>query len=319
MTFRQKFGTMSLKCGVVMQKIIKIILKQNLQLFGNDCKIKKINVGFTNSIFLVNDLYVIKICTNRDNEDNFKNEINFYRSNLKNDLCPKLFVFDISKKNVPFFYEIIEKIDGVSLFNVWHTFSEIEREKIIKQLCEAMRMIHSNKSKEQNFDWNCFLQKKFMQIYSQINKLNIFTEMEKGLIENAYSKLPIYLKKEEFVLVHNDLHFDNIFYKDGKIKIIDFERSIYAPKDFELDILYRMIKKPWKFASEETEQYINLKDYANIKSYIDKYYPELTNGKFLSQRLAIYDMIYYLGQLIEYPNSEELRNDVILVTKILNS
>ena len=143
--------------------------------------------------------------------------------------------------------------------------------------------------------------------------------MEKGLIENAYSKLPIYLKKEEFVLVHNDLHFDNIFYKDGKIKIIDFERSIYAPKDFELDILYRMIKKPWKFASEETEQYINLKDYANIKSYIDKYYPELTNGKFLSQRLAIYDMIYYLGQLIEYPNSEELRNDVILATKILNS
>ena len=42
---------------------------------------------------------------------------------------------------------------------------------------------------------------------------------------------------------------------DGIIKIIDFERLMYALRDFELDILYRMIRKPWKFASEETEQF----------------------------------------------------------------
>ena len=34
---------------------------------------------------------------------------------------------------------------------------------------------------------------------------------------------------------------------DGIIKIIDFERLMYALRDFELDILYRMIRKPWKF------------------------------------------------------------------------
>ena len=42
---------------------------------------------------------------------------------------------------------------------------------------------------------------------------------------------------------------------DGIIKIIDFERLMYALRDFELDILYRMIRKTWKFASEETEQF----------------------------------------------------------------
>lgn len=42
---------------------------------------------------------------------------------------------------------------------------------------------------------------------------------------------------------------------DGIIKIIDFERLMYALRDFELDILYRMIRKLWKFASEETEQF----------------------------------------------------------------
>ncbi|CDE09133.1 aminoglycoside phosphotransferase [Bacillus sp. CAG:988] len=301
-----------------MQETISTIIKQNSQLFGDNPQIKKINVGFTNTIFVVNDLYIIKICTNEDNENNFKNEINFYKENTGNNLLPKLYVSDIDKKDVPYCYEIIEKIDGVSLYNVWHTFSEDERENIIKQLCEAMKSIHSNKSKGQNFDWNNYLQNQFTELYSKTKTLNVFTEQEQKLIEYAFSKFSKYLKKEELVLVHNDLHFDNIFYKDGKIKIIDFERSMYAPKDFELDILYRMIRKPWKFASEETEQYTNSSDYTNIKLYIEKYYPELVNVEFLPQRLAIYDMIYYLSQLIDYPNSKELKNDIISAAKIVS-
>lgn len=301
-----------------MQETISTIIKQNSQLFGDNPQIKKINVGFTNTIFVVNDLYIIKICTNEDNENNFKNEINFYKENTGNNLLPKLYVSDIDKKDVPYCYEIIEKIDGVSLYNVWHTFSEDERENIIKQLCETMKSIHSNKSKGQNFDWNNYLQNQFTELYSKTKTLNVFTEQEQKLIEYAFSKFSKYLKKEELVLVHNDLHFDNIFYKDGKIKIIDFERSMYAPKDFELDILYRMIRKPWKFASEETEQYTNSSDYTNIKLYIEKYYPELVNVEFLPQRLAIYDMIYYLSQLIDYPNSKELKNDIISAAKIVS-
>ena len=181
-----------------------------------------------------------------------------------------------------------------------------------------MKSIHSNKSKGQNFDWNNYLQNQFTELYSKAKTLNVFTEQEQKLIEYAFSKFSKYLKKEELVLIHNDLHFDNIFYKDGKIKIIDFERSMYAPKDFELDILYRMIRKPWKFASEETEQYTNSSDYTNIKLYIEKYYPELVNVEFLPQRLAIYDMIYYLRQLINYQNSKELKNDVISAAKIVS-
>ena len=108
-----------------------------------------------------------------------------------------------------------------------------------------------------------------------------------------------------------DLHFDNIIFNNGKIKIIDFERSIYAPRDFELDIIYRMIRKPWKFASEETEKYTNLNDYTKIISYIERYYPELINIENIYERLAIYDIIYYLRQLVEYGNIEELKNDIV--------
>ena len=175
-----------------MQETISTIIKQNSQLFGDNPQIKKINVGFTNTIFVVNDLYIIKICTNEDNENNFKNEINFYKENTGNNLLPKLYVSDIDKKDVPYCYEIIEKIDGVSLYNVWHTFSEDERENIIKQLCEAMKSIHSNKSKGQNFDWNNYLQNQFTELYSKTKTLNVFTEQEQKLIEYAFSKFSKY-------------------------------------------------------------------------------------------------------------------------------
>ena len=42
-----------------------------------------------------------------------------------------------------------------------------------------------------------------------------------------YPSYQNYLKSNDFVLIHNDLHFDNIFFNDGKIKLIDFERSMF--------------------------------------------------------------------------------------------
>ena len=207
------------------------------------------------------------------------------------------------------FYEIIEKLEGVTLYNVWHTLSEIQRENIIRQLCEAMKKIHTNLGKKYN--WSDKFKNEFNSLIKNIKEQKILTKKEIDILEQTYPYFDKYLESHEFVLVHNDLHFDNIFINNKKIKIIDFERSIYAPKDFELDIIYRMIRKPWKYASEETEEYTDTNQYSNIMSYIKKYYPELINTKNLYKRLAIYDMIYYLRQLTKYKTEEELKESVL--------
>lgn len=298
-----------------MEKIIKQIIDKNQDLFGDTPTIEKINVGFTNTIYNINDSYILKICTNVDNENNFQKEINFYNSNKDNTLIPKLYSSSTNKDEIPYYYEIIEKVNGVSLYNVWHTFREDVREEIIKQLCTAMKQIHSNTGEK--YDWTTKFKSEFSCSYSKAKELNIFNEEETTLIEHAYSKFERYLESDDFVLVHNDLHFDNIFYDNGKIKLIDFERSMYAPKDFELDILYRMIRKPWKFASEETEEFTDESDYTNIKLYVEKYYPELVNIPFLNERLAIYDMVYFLKHLVRHPEIDELKTDVISAAKIV--
>lgn len=298
-----------------MQEIINKIIQQNQNLFRENSTVSKINVGFTNTLYSVNDSFIIKICTDLNNEPKFNKEIEFYNANNNNDLIPKLYYANTDKADIPYYYEILEKINGVSLYNVWHTFNEEQREDIIKQLCEAMKQFHSNKG--QSYDWVKRTSDLFINSYNKAKELNLLTSEEQELLESAYSKFDGYLQSDEFVLIHNDLHFDNVFYDNGKIKLIDFERSIYAPRDFELDILYRMIRKPWKFASEENEQYTKLEDYENIMSYIEKYYPELIHIDNLYQRLAIYDIVYFLKQYVNAPQYDELKQDVLNAAKIV--
>jgi len=298
-----------------MVDVIDTIIENNKSLFG-DCKsIDKINVGFTNTIFNVDNKYIVKICTDINNEGKFKKEINFYNANIDNELIPKLYYFNTEKKDVPYMYEILEKVDGVALFDVWHTFSEEQREEVIKQLCEAMKVFHSNKGEK--YDWVKKTSDLFIGLYDKVKSLKLFTDEEYKLLDNAYDKFSKYLKSDEFVLVHNDLHFDNIFYDNGKIKLIDFERSLYAPKDFELDIIYRMIRKPWKFASEANEKHTNISDYKNIMTYIEKYYRELIHVDYLYERLAIYDIVYYLKQYLEYPSIMELKENILNAAYVL--
>ncbi len=298
-----------------MQEIINKIIQQNQNLFRENSTVSKINVGFTNTLYSVNDSFIIKICTDLNNEPKFNKEIEFYNANNNNDLIPKLYYANTDKADIPYYYEILEKINGVSLYDVWHTFNEEQREDIIKQLCEAMKQFHSNKG--QSYDWVKRTSDLFINSYNKAKELNLLTSEEQELLESAYSKFDGYLQSDEFVLIHNDLHFDNVFYDNGKIKLIDFERSIYAPRDFELDILYRMIRKPWKFASEENEQYTKLEDYENIMSYIEKYYPELIHIDNLYQRLAIYDIVYFLKQYVNAPQYDELKQDVLNAAKIV--
>ena len=299
------------------EKVIKTIVDKNEKIFGNNPKIDKVNVGFTNNIYRINNKYIVKICSNMNNEECFKNEINFYNSNKDYSLIPKLYLANTNKDEIPYMYEILEKVKGVSLYNVWHLLNEIQREKIIKQLCDAMKQFHSNIG--ENYDWTEKNRKLFLDYYNKAKQLNLFNDEEQNIVNNAYSKFDKYLKSNQFVLIHNDLHFDNIIFNNEKIKLIDFERSIYAPRDFELDILYRMIRKPWKFASEETEAYTKLSDYENIMFYIEKYYPELIHIDNLYKRLGIYDIIYFLKQYIDNLSIIELKQDIIEASKIVIS
>jgi len=297
-----------------MEDIIIKIIEKNKELFGDNPSIEKINVGFTNTIYNINNSFIVKICTDINNESKFKKEIDFYNVNKDNDLIPKLYYSDVSKIDIPYFYEILEKVEGVTLYNVWHTLNENEREDIIKQLCDAMKKMHSNTCEK--YDWINYNKDRFNTLFEEAKNKNLLNEEEIEIINKAYLLFDKYLESDDFVLIHNDLHFDNIFINNNKIKVIDFERSMYAPRDYELHILYYMIRQPWKHANEECEKYTKVEDYKNIMGYIEKYYPELVSIPNLYNRLAIYDLIYELSHFVKFLDYyDELKEAVLSASK----
>ena len=168
-----------------------------------------------------------------------------------------------------------------------------------------MKSIHT---KEPEYDWARDIKENFNILFNKIKDLNILNDNQIGTIIKASERFDECLKDNNFTFVHNDLHFDNIFYDGQNIKVIDFEKSKVAPIDFELDIINRMVGTPQSFAGYDTEKLVKFKDYQSIPKYINKYYPEMTNIKYLEERLWIYDLVYRLDQLVNNPNNLYLRS-----------
>ena len=54
-------------------------------------EIKKLNIGFTNEVYSIDNESILKVCINDSNEKRFFNEKDFYLKNTNNNYIPKLF------------------------------------------------------------------------------------------------------------------------------------------------------------------------------------------------------------------------------------
>lgn len=293
-----------------MDTYLKKIVDDNDKIFKDIKNISKINVGFTNSVYSADDKYIIKICNNKENETNFENEIEFYKSNAGNKYIPKMYSYYISTSNDDFSYEIIEKINGKSLYFVWHELDENKRKEIVKEIVNMMKSFHSIKG--EFYDWALYIKKKLERNFNKCFDLKLFSQTEKDMAEQILKNISDYLKSSDFRLVHSDIHFDNIIYcNDGQIKIIDFETSLYAPIDYELDIFLRMCNNPLKYASEEAENLVKIEDYQNIEKYFKEFYPEIYNVDNFEIRHEIYNLEANLRLLPRFPENNDLKKIVI--------
>lgn len=290
--------------------ILEKIKKDNKNIIGDDFVFETLNVGFTNDVFSINNKYILKICKDKENESKFNNEIEFYLKNKNNKYLPRLLSFHKSVDINDASYLIIEKLTGKSLYYVWHTFNIDKKKQIIKDLAEMMKSFHSIKGK--SADWNIYITDKIKKNLDICHKENILNEQYyiKGI--NILSKAEKYLTSTDFSLVHADIHFDNLIYTDEEqLKIIDFETSISAPIDYELDIFLRMCNKPLKYASEETEKFVKKEDYQDIEKWFKEYYPKIFSHQYYNIRMKYYDLEANIRLLPRFREDSELKQIVV--------
>lgn len=294
-----------------MEKYLEEIVKNNINLLEGT-EIEKINIGFTNSVYSVDDKYIIKICNNKNNEKRFENEIHFYLKNENNKYIPKLYNYYISTNETDYSYEIIEKVKGKSLYFAWHTFDEDKRKEIIKEISLMMKSFHQIKGEK--YDWPLFIKEKLIKDLENCNVHNLFNEEEIEKINFVIDNSSEYLSTEEFGLVHSDIHFDNVLIdKNNNLKLIDFETAIYAPIDYELDIFLRMCNNPLKYSSEETEELVKEKDYIDIPNYLREFYPEIFDFEHYEIRHLTYDLEANFRLLARFPENGELKDIVMSI------
>lgn len=278
--------------------LIKDICEQN----NIKCKdIKKASSGFTNIVHIVNDKYVVKVVNTFTKPEKLQKEIAFYK-NIKIDATPQ---YVASGKIFNKDYLIIKKLNGKSLYTVWHTLSERKRKDAIVQIANILNAFHKQNG---NFLAEKFIQTDWVAKWQKSFDLNIEILKNKGfdtsLLEDfKNTRLVKTFEENKPCLVHNDGHFDNFLYDDGKVYIIDFDRVMYCSMDYELMVISMMVDDPKKFASEITEKFVINDEYGKILDILKKYAPDMFDFECLEDRLFIYKFIYHLGQCYETNNN----------------
>ncbi|MBQ8761852.1 MAG: hypothetical protein IJZ26_00840 [Clostridia bacterium] len=281
-----------------MEIIKEILNKENISYN----KIVKATSGFTNLVFFADDNYVIKISKEEATKKKLDKEISIYK-NVQLDCMPTLVANGYIQN---YQYLIISKLTGNSLFSIWHLLTKEERQSCIKQIAKILKEFNKQDynflNKEFKYlDWDNYLTNELKSKSLALAKMGFNTEVINNFISNNLSEL---FSKNTFGLVYNDAHFDNFIYNNGKLNLIDFDRVIACPIDYEMLIFKTMCDNPSKFANEEDENKIKNEDYIGIYEQFITEYPEIFNDKNIEKRIAVYQFNYLIGQAIKCKDNE---------------
>ena len=279
-----------------MIELIKDILnKEKL----NYNKITKVNSGFTSIVYFVDDM-VIKLALQEEKKKKLKKEIDIYKNISLNNIPQYIASGEFNN----YIYLIISKISGKSLYKVWHNLTEKDRANCIEQIAKTLKVFNKQNAEFLNseykiIEWEESVLGEFRYNINEIEKLGINTEN----VSKFVSSTDLF-KDNVFGLVYNDAHFDNFIYDKGKIYLIDFDRVVYAPIDYEMLIFKTMCDNPSKFASEEDEVNVFNEDFIKVYAWFNKYYKEIFEIKNIDKRIKIYQFNYHCKHALNMNNRE---------------
>ncbi|KAK8852511.1 hypothetical protein M9Y10_017496 [Tritrichomonas musculus] len=293
-------------------KTAYIIAESNKKILLNTMPITEINAGFNNDIFNVCDQYIIKVCSNPDLESEFLKESSFYIKHSNSTHFPKLYRYDDSKSLIPFVYEIMQKINGKSLYYYWYKMNEEQKEETIKKIVEIVKEIHQKA--DFNGNWCEYFKNDVKKCYEKTKEC--FNEEERKIFEAAFALFDRFLIDNNFVWIHNDLHFDNILVDGEKLYFIDFNDAMIAPIDYDFRIFFICMDMPWRWANSEMDPLQKKEDYQTIITYVLKYYKEMAEVNYLEQRMIIYSIQNEINLLARF-NNLSLKETILSYSKRL--
>ncbi len=273
-----------------MESFVKRILEKEKISYKT---IQKSALGFTDTVYFAGET-VVKIATEEGQKKKLLKEISVYK-NVKLNCIPRYLADGRLGEGV---YLILSKVKGQSLYSLWHTLNDSEREACVKQIAEILIRFHRQSPDflQQKADlWENHIVEALKQQKQGLDRLGIPTEKIARFIENNNL-----FRENTFGLLHNDAHFDNFLYDNGTLTLLDFDRVVYAPIDYEMLIFKTMCDRPKKFASDETVVFD--RDFVNVYPWFQKYYRQLFQVQNVEKRIKVYQFLYLCEQALRMEN-----------------
>jgi aminoglycoside phosphotransferase len=296
------------------QQIIKEVLKKNKISASNTARITS---GQINRAYDIDKKYVLKIEGDFDFAKNiFKHQpIIIERLLIGGAKVPEIIDYgNINGKN----YLLMNKIKGEGLSGLWHKLDLKQKENFMFQIAEQLEIFHSIKFEEYTISGQ--VDKTYKKWINAVRDVSDFSRIDKSTLEyptvndveyiEAFfnEKINILENVKESVLVHQDMHFENIFYESNAITgIIDFDWSCQAPREYDLWIIADYFHAPRYFVEKELEKYYKDQMVAEIK-ILRKYYPELFNIDKLLDKIRLYYITSLIDWVEDYQNGRWSKN-----------
>ncbi len=226
-------------------------------------------------------------------------------------------------------YLLMEKLSGTDLVYDWLKFSLKQKENFMAQLAEQLKIFHSLKYDNYSVTISSAVIKpnlkdaiNYLTDFRRINKNKLKKEYLKDVdfLEKFYQANEVILDEEKTaVLVHNDMHLENIFYQDDKITgIIDLDWVCQAPKDYELWKLIDVFYDPKKTVAKKLEPLY--KGYRMTKEcgWLKKYYPQLFASPNLIIRIKLFSLENLINKIVDYQNGRWSERVILNAQKQIN-
>lgn len=271
----------------------------------------RITTGFSHEVHRLNDDLVIKLF-NKESNKNFLTESRILALENSKLLKPKLVAAYEPEDGRA--YIIMTFVPGKSLGGVWHTATDEQRERLIKQIAPVLQAFQDIDVSLLSFQgaksWDGYLHDKVEKLLKRLLAKGVVTEERAQEVRAIAEKLAGYFQVDEPVKpLYWDIHFDNFIVDDyfQLQAIIDLENTRVLPLDYPLFVVRKQMEQPHKYLAEEDEQYANRADYARLWEWYKQYYPEMFAFDNLDVRIKTYQLLDELHLMVDWSHDVELR------------
>ena len=208
---------------------------------------------------------------------------------------------------------VLRRLPGEQLGRCWPTMPPSDRQAAIEQLGEAMVRLHAV-ADPQRFRHPWLEDPHDATAYHpHPNRVGFLVHAGRRLVEVdvplleevevfVTERLPAFDGDEE-VLVHADLHFENLLW-DRRARrlsaVLDFEMARPAAPDLDLTVVLRMCGVGRLLVAEDYEDDIRPEDFVDVPRWLARAYPRLFAHPRLLERQEAYAAMYALRALVSY-------------------